>query len=41
MTPEQVRAILAATRRRTLLEAAEQIPHPEAAEWLRKKAEQK
>jgi hypothetical protein len=39
MTPDQIRAILAATKRRTLLEAAEQIPHPQAAEWLRQKAE--
>lgn len=41
MTPDQIQAILAATRRRTLLEAAEQIPHPEAAQWLRQKAETK
>lgn len=41
MTPDQVQAILAATRRRALLEAADQIPHPEAAAWLRQKAEQK
>lgn len=41
MTPDQVQAILAANKRRTLLEAANQIPHPEAAEWLRQKAEQK
>lgn len=39
MTPDQVQAILKATRRRALLEAAEQIPHPEAATWLRQKAE--
>ena len=39
MTPDQIQAILAATRRRTLLEAAQQIPHPQAAEWLRQKAE--
>jgi hypothetical protein len=41
MTPDQIRAILAATKRRALLEAAEQIPHPQAAEWLRQKAEDK
>lgn len=41
MTPDQINAVLAATRRRTLLEAAEQIPHPEAAQWLRTKAETK
>lgn len=41
MTPDQVKAILAATKRRALLEAAEQIPHPEAAQWLRQKAEEK
>jgi hypothetical protein len=41
MTPEQVQAILTAHKRRTLLEAATEIPHPEAAEWLRTKAEQK
>ena len=39
MTPAQVQAILTANRRRTLLEAADQIPHPEAATWLREKAE--
>lgn len=41
MNHEQIKAVIAATRRRTLLEAAEQIPHPQAAQWLRKKAEQK
>lgn len=41
MTPAQVQAILAATKRRTLLEAADQIPHPQAAQWLRTKAEEK
>jgi len=41
MTPDQVKAVLAATKRRALLDAAEQIPHPEAAEWLRQKADQK
>lgn len=41
MTHEQVQAILAAAKRRALLDAADQIPHPEAAEWLRKKAEEK
>lgn len=39
MTPDQIQAILAATRRRALLEAAAEIPHPEAAQWLREKAE--
>jgi hypothetical protein len=39
MTPAQVQAILKAAKRRALIEAAEQIPHPEAATWLRKKAE--
>lgn len=39
MTPEQIQAVLAAAKRRALLEAADQIPQPEAAEWLRKKAE--
>lgn len=41
MTPDQIRAVLAAHKRRTLLDAADQIPHPQAAEWLRKKAEEK
>ena len=41
MTPDQIRAVIAAARRRALLEAAEQIPHPQAAEWLRQKAEDK
>lgn len=39
MTPDQIQAILAATRRRALLEAANEIPYPQAAEWLRQKAE--
>lgn len=41
MTPDQIQAILKAAKRRALLEAADQIPHPQAAEWLRKKAEEK
>ncbi len=41
MTPAQIRAVIEATKRRTLLEAAVQIPHPEAAKWLRTKAEKK
>ncbi|WP_268760368.1 hypothetical protein [Arthrobacter sp. Soil763] len=41
MTPDQVKAILTAAKRRALLDAADQIPHPEAAEWLRQKADQK
>lgn len=41
MSPEQLRAVLAAHKRRTLLEASQEIPHPEAAEWLKQKAETK
>lgn len=39
MTPDQIQAILTAHKRRALIEAADQIPHPEAAQWLRQKAE--
>lgn len=41
MTPDQIRAVIAATKRRTLLEAAKEIPDPQAAQWLREKAETK
>lgn len=41
MTPDQIQAILTAAKRRALLEAANEIPHPEAAEWLRQKADEK
>lgn len=39
LTPQQVQAILAAARRRALLDAANEIPIPEAATWLRQRAE--
>ena len=39
MTPDQVQAIIKATRRRALIDAANEIPHPEAATWLRERAE--